>query len=485
MRMNKSGSKRPILLLAKYGLVIRNLLLGTFADMVLRERPLIVAVTDPSNTKLKEVIGGRPITLVPFYELPPNGTLSRVEQLTNWHTYMYRFKQAEKGTSSLELQTRQWESGHTWLGRSFIGGMVGVGHALVNLQLMGAAEEMYLRSIGRWTLTEQWYRLLETSLPGAMVSTMLTHAHIYHPSIDLPPVLAARRLKIPAGTLVQSWDNLTSKTAVLPSWLDRYWTWSDFMSRELREMNPRVPEESIACVGSPQFDFHRRPEIVKSRAEYLPTLGLDPERPYVLIGTGTQRWSPDEPEKTVRIIDLLRQRLPELQTLVRLHPKDHPSRWKRVWDKLQELGSVIQVTAPETHMDQGGFVPPADFYQEQVNSISHAAVVINMASTLTVDSAILDRPVISIAYDVEPSPKYPEGRAWLFNNSTHFKTLVDTGGVRVVRSEEHLIDAVADYLKHPEIDRNGREAIAEIVAGPLDGRAGERLAEQVLSIAVN
>jgi hypothetical protein len=134
-------------------------------------------------------------------------------------------------------------------------------------------------------------------------------------------------------------------------------------------------------------------------------------------------------------------------------------------------------------MDHGGFVPPAEFYREQVNALVHAAVVVNMSSTLTVDAAILDRPVICVAYDAVADPQIPEGRAWIYAHSPHYGPLVRTGGVRLIRNAAECVLAVEAYLRDPGLDRLGRRRIAAMVAGSADGGAGERLAREALALA--
>ena len=281
---------------------------------------------------------------------------------------------------------------------------------------------------------------------------------------------------------VQYQSSHGSKTSVLPPWLDWYWTWSETMTRELLALNPRIRAEKVAVVGSPQFDFHLAPELLEDRATYCRRLGLDPSQPYIVIGTGTRKWLPNEPAGVVQIVDALSRRLAHCQVLVRLHPKDDGQRWREHAEFFARHRTVLQHTSPPTHMDNGGFVPPTDFFRDQINCLKHAAVVLNTASTLTVDAAILDRPVICFGYDTQCDPKFPNGRALEYSQSNHYRTLVETGGVRVVRALEECLAAIEHYLRHPECDREGRDKIVRCVTATVGG-AGERLAEEVLSLA--
>jgi hypothetical protein len=352
-----------------------------------------------------------------------------------------------------------------------------------SLNQMGTMEKLYLASYSNNAITHTWLKTLEELEPDAVLSTMLTHSTLRKESSDLAPLLAARRLGIPTGTLVQSWDNLSSKTSVLPPWLDKYWVWSNHMRSELVKLNPRVPSERVTVVGGPQFDFHKDDGLLQPRGEFFLSRGLDPDRPLILVGTGTKVWLPDEPRTIVELTESIERSLPDCQVLIRLHPKDDLTRWSPVRARLAQAGAVLQSTNPSMHMDLGGFIPPKDFYRDQVNSLIHCAVVLNTASTLTVDAAILDRPVISIGWDAVPDPRFPDGRAWAYNHSTHFGVLVATGGVRVVRSLDECIANITQYLEDPAKDRMERAKIVETVVGTVDGLAGTRLAQEILSLA--
>jgi hypothetical protein len=476
------GAVRPVLLLAETGFVIRNLLLGAFARALTERRPLAVAVPEPGHPDLAALRDGRPLELLPFPREPEPPPLTRLGKLGSWQTYIYHFKQAQKGTGASEIQNRLDGSRHSGAGSAVIGALAAAGRLLKRLDAMGLVERYYLEAMEQREITREWGVLLERLRPAAVVSTTLTLATKNRPSRDLAPVLAAHKRGIPCGTLVLSWDNLASKAAVIPPWLDRYWTWSRAMSEELMALYPEIPAERVRVVGSPQFDFHRRPELLEPRERYCARMGLEAGRPIVLIGTGTAVRLPNEPETVLDVVRALKQGLSAVQVLVRLHPKDDGSRWKGHREELERLGAVLQFTAPPTPMDAGGFVPPADFYREQINALRHAAAVINVSSTLSVDAAILDRPVICLAYDAKQDGKFPEGRARLYAYSSHYARLVATGGVTVAESAAECVRAVEAYLEDPGRHRQGRREIVEIVAGPADGRAGERLAGEVAAL---
>lgn len=470
----------PVLLLAKTGYILRDLLLGPFAQAVVRERPLVAAVPNPDDPVLRKLVAGR-AELIPFPGRVLAGTTAqhRCPQM-----YMYRFKQAEKPSRSLRLQTRLFEPVQTsWRWALFTKALQNLGRVFVGTGTMGGVEDLFLSHIAGTEEGIYWKRVLAEMRPAAIVSTMLTLTTLLDVSVDLPVLAAARSLGIRCGMLVQSWDNLSTKTSVLPPWLDRFWSWSDWMTHQLLDFNPRVPASKVVVVGSPHFDFHRRKDLIVPRKEYLSRFGLDAARPMVLFGPGTRVGMPLEPLTVTQLAEGLRQSVPETQMLIRLHPKDRLDRWQELLPRLEAAGARIYETGPSLHMDWGGFMAPEDFFRNQISDLTHAAVIVNSSSTLTVDAAILDRPIVIIGYDPGPDHKFPEGRALIYSQSDHFAPLAASGGLWLARSQPECLEAIRAYLRDPALHREGREAIASIVAGPDIGRASEALAREVLALA--
>lgn len=475
---------KPVLLLAETGITLRNLVLGSFADRVLAHRPLVVSVPNPDDPRLAQITHGRQIRFVKYFLETTEAPRGRLDKLTRWQTYVHRFKIAEKTLAGAGSQLAFEGTSPSVVGKVAMHVIDRTGRVLARTGLMSRFEDVFLFALGRRPIAQQWRTLLREIDPSVVLSTTLTLTTKDLFSGDLPAVVAAQQLGLPVGTLVQSWDNLTNKAGVLPPDLDRYWTWNEHMTGELTGFYPRIDKRRVTIVGSPQFDFHRA-AAADPRTSFMRQVGLDPARPFVLVGTGTPSRIPEEHLLAIEIATKLREVEPSLQVLIRLHPKDDGSRWQPLMDAVRAAGAVLQHTAPPVHMDQGGYVPAAEFYREQVSALTHAAVVVNSSSTLTVDAAILDRPVVCLAYDVGPDPKFPEGRAQLFVKMSHYAPLVATGGVRVVRSTPECVAAIREYLAHPELQRAERQKIVDIVAGTVDGGAGARLADEVIALAAS
>jgi hypothetical protein len=113
------------------------------------------------------------------------------------------------------------------------------------------------------------------------------------------------------------------------------------------------------------------------------------------------------------------------------------------------------------------------------STIHHSSVIVNIASTMAIDAAVLDKPVVAVAFGA--TGKRPRSKFFddIFEHS-HYRKLAVTGGLHIVQSLEELVDAVRAYLDNPAIDADGRNRLRESLCFQLDGQAGARAAAVVL-----
>ena len=111
--------------------------------------------------------------------------------------------------------------------------------------------------------------------------------------------------------------------------------------------------------------------------------------------------------------------------------------------------------------------------------MAHSDVVVNFASTTTVEAAIFDTPVVNIGFDDTPALPLPLsiGRYYQFE---HYQPVVETGAAHVATSADDLVGAVGRYLADPAIDAEGRRELVRRCCTFTDGRASIRLARWVL-----
>lgn len=323
--------------------------------------------------------------------------------------------------------------------------------------------------------TADYYRSLYAELRPSVV---------FSPAPLMPeewlPIQVARRAGIKTALAVLSWDNLSSK-ARMPLPCSSVLVWSEEMAREVLNFYPSIRPEQVHITGAPQFDFHLREELYDSREDFLRGLGGDPNRPLVVYAGVTLSLMPNEPKVVEDLAAAIRmgavRRNPQL--LVRLHPKDDGRRYGEFRTRYPEV--LFTTPGERSGGDLRRWKPELEDVRLLVNTVRHGDVHVNVASTMTIDAAVLDRPVVNIAYDLRGPGERP---AWGINgyDFTHYAPIMKTGGVRLARSPAELTAHLNDYLEEPCLDRDGRRRVVGLVCGKVDGRAGERVAEKLLDL---
>jgi len=112
-------------------------------------------------------------------------------------------------------------------------------------------------------------------------------------SRETPYRMAAHDLGIPVATSILSFDNLTSRGPLARD--EHYLVWGVRMKAQLLRLYPQLESRQVSITGTPQFDFHRRPEFRWSRERTLRALGLADGSRYVLYAASHAALTPDEP----------------------------------------------------------------------------------------------------------------------------------------------------------------------------------------------
>ncbi|HEY2798075.1 MAG TPA: hypothetical protein VGK26_09315 [Thermoanaerobaculia bacterium] len=334
--------------------------------------------------------------------------------------------------------------------------------------VLRAAEAHYRRA---WDLEPIRRRLRELA-PRLLWSTTSTSR------FEMPYVLAARDLGIPTLCSILSFDNLTTRSA-LPVF-DRYLVWSDAMKRELRSLYPAVADTDVEVTGTPQFDFHRRPGCRWSREATLRNLGLPAGARYFLYAGGHESLMPSEPELVAELAGRMSAAaaLEDSWLVVRLHPQDDGRRW----EALSASGSKMVLSpAVETQPDAEAWKRTRAEEQDRlISSLLHAEACVNIASTMSLDAAILDRPVIGIEFSGERSG--PREIMYSAYGATHYRPIVESGGLELARSWQELLESLHLATTRPERLREARARMVREVCGPVDGQSGRRVVDSVVRI---
>jgi hypothetical protein len=288
-----------------------------------------------------------------------------------------------------------------------------------------------------------------------------------------PVVLAARSLGVATATFIFSWDNLTTKARIAAPF-DHFLVWSQRMVEELVHFYPDIDPRRAWVVGTPQFEPYADPSLRWSRARFCAELGLDPARPVVCYSGGDEGTCPDDPHHLqVLATQVARGGVAgDPQLVLRPAPVDVSDRYRAVLAAHPE----IVVARPAWRGGDAGWgsvAPTRRDLELLVNLTRHSAVNVNMASTMTLDFALADTPVVNLGFDVAS----PRPLARHYYRFEHYRPVVDLGAARVATDPAALARLVSTYLADPTLDRAGRAAFVDLELGRRPGASVPAIVE--------
>jgi len=342
-------------------------------------------------------------------------------------------------------------------------------YPLANSTALELLSRMEAAAGQRFAATTKYTDVLARLRPALVLNT----SHV-HSTIAAPAIHAAKRLGLRTAAFIFSWDNLTSQGRIMPEY-DYYIVWNELIRDQLLEMYSGVTPERVFVTGTPQFDFHFRPEYHWTREEFCRVVGADPTRPIVLYCTGMANHMPGEPRIVEGIADRIRQ-LREFgppQLLVRVYPKDRTGRF----DELKRRRPDILI--PAIPWEPAWLTPKLEDAYLLTNMLRHCAAGMNIASTIALELCMFDKPVINIGYNPPGLSIHPLDFARYYEFD-HYRPVVASGAVEVARTEEDLVRMLVAALENPRARAAQRHSLLQRFFGhSLDGKSSLRVADAI------
>ena len=321
--------------------------------------------------------------------------------------------------------------------------------------------------------TDEYMELLRRMKPDIVFNG----SHI-HSQNAIQAMQAAQWLGIKTATFIFSWDNLTSQGRIILPY-DHYLVWSHGLKRQLLNMYEWIDPANVHVTGTPQFDFHFRSELYTTREEFCRRFRVDPERPIVLYTTGMANHMPGEPEIVEEIADMLSSESfkSRPQLLVRVYPKDTTARF----DELKERRPDIRFM--DVAWEKDWLTPAAEDSGDLVNTLRHCDLGINIASTISLELCMFDKPVINVGYN----PRSVDESVLNFGDYyefDHYAPVAASGAIEVAQDRDQMREVMAKALTRPGDRSVQRKALIEEMFGEmLDGRSAQRVSDTLLEIA--
>jgi hypothetical protein len=300
-----------------------------------------------------------------------------------------------------------------------------------------------------------------------------THATSYWEESLLRSALAAG---IPRVYMVLSWDHLSSKV-LLHENFGRILVWNRYTRNELLETYHRYRPDQVEVVGIPQYDAFLLPPS-HTYASWCAQYGLDPNKRTILFSTMPQV---RHDQQHVILEDLLEaivagRELPaDLQVLIKCHPFDS---FPGYADLVGRYPVAVRPSGLKPGQEFDEWVPSATEIEDSRDCLYFCALNVNIFSTVTIEAAYFDKPIIHIAYDPLP---IPPGRipCHEYYNWEHFKHIVEKDASLRAYSREEFFDAIRRYSNEPTLKAAGRRRVVDEYIGDGLGGAAHQVAAAV------
>jgi len=310
----------------------------------------------------------------------------------------------------------------------------------------------------------------DTYVPDLLFSTSITS------KMDNVFMKAAKRRGIRTVSMPKSWDTVTK---MYYRFVPDYFIAQNILLKDQLVKLQDFPEDKIFVTGFPQFDWYTREELIRPREEHLKKMRLDPKRKLIFF-CSQGSWYDHDYEAADKIYEWIKndELVKPAQMLVRPHfsnVKTNP------FQKYKDLPYAAYDNSYHISYDfRDNWDPTTSETIDFINSIAHADVLVIILSTIALDAACRDKPVINILFGA----KYRKGKdiTPLMQYSSHYEWVLDTKGTLTAYNFGELKSHINEALSNPRIREKERALLRERLCYKVDGKASVRIVEALESV---
>ena len=295
--------------------------------------------------------------------------------------------------------------------------------------------------------------------------------------------------EVPTMAAIVGWDN-PSSYAIRGAPMDYATCWSHLQKDELVYGSDWDPER-VHIGGIPSYDGYFRKQWQLLKEDYFKLHGLDPSRKLISYACSFVHFAPNYPNVEALAKLVSSPLLAELsQLLIRLHPSHFQDK-PRIFAEERERIFALEKQYPNVHVVKPvalggslGYYGGEDM-DEKSSMMAHSDVLVTVYSTMVVETAVHDTPIVAAVIDVpggwNKPGKFSLSLKKIGNWPTH-KRFRDARAGRVASNEKELCQVINLYLKNPSLDAAERRKFIEDEITFTDGTSGKRTADYILKI---
>ena len=298
-------------------------------------------------------------------------------------------------------------------------------------------------------------------------------------TIDRSFLRQAKKRHLRTIGMISTWDNITLTKYPFRILPDKLIAYNEIIKKEAIKYLG-LSSKSICLTGMPHYDFYVTNKRA-TREEFCARLNINPKRRIILFASVGKIANPTEWQTLSLLVqDIKDKKLPDDVIIIF---RQHPTEKAEIGNIPQNDYVIIDDSKTVFSTGTGAFSEILSRDMEHLaDSLYHTALVVTTTSSMSVDASVFDTPIINLAFDGwEQLPFYLSVRRKLTKHHTHYQPIVKKGGVRIAYSHAELVLSINQYLENPSLDREGRKRIVQEQCYRLDGRAGKRIGEYLLS----
>lgn len=293
---------------------------------------------------------------------------------------------------------------------------------------------------------------------------------------------------IPTAAAIIGWDN-PSSYSIPGAEMDYITCWSDIQKEELVLGSDWAPAR-VNIGGIPTYDGYLNGRWQLSRREYFQLHGLDPNRKLLSYACSFISFSPNF-RNIKALADLVSgdQLVEPSQLLIRLHPNHFMDvhLFKNERDQINKLAAELEHVHVVEPVALGGSLGhySGEDMEEKASMLAHSDVFLTVYSTMVVEAAVHERPILSVCLDTPGGWNWPRKYSLPLSEIGDWPThqrFRQSGAGKVVLEESELGQAINSYLQDPTADL---EAVRRFVHREItytDGSAGRRTGQYLANL---
>ena len=289
-------------------------------------------------------------------------------------------------------------------------------------------------------------------------SNLVFLAHLFG-DIEISILREAKKRGIKTVGFVNSWDKLTSRCIlrISPDWLI---VPNEITKKEAIKYQ-YILEEKIFVSGPPQFDIYKQYKNYLSKENFYKKYSIDPSKKIILfcpLGSTFSNFDWDVVELLNKLC-LNKEILQDIHIIIRFPPNDNVD----IRDNINKSIFSFQIPGTRFSSKRGVDWDMKDKDNKLlVDTIRNSSLVICFPSTMSIDSSVLDKPVININFLYDKM--FDMDGFFHYYQMTHYKEILKTGGIKLVNNKEERMSIVNEQV------------------WKFDGKAGERIADFLIKL---